>query len=532
MEPAMPESPDGAGVYGGIEPAQPSAPHLLTRMIRRALAKKRVENAAEEAEKSMDDRATDDATMPYIMQDHVQRIQHQEKLTAAMENVLTPGMAEQKQKAEQAKQQQDALMGQLGGMVAPQQQRGQLGIQDIISAGIASLFGGAQGMNQALEGGFQRAGQDAQMQYQNEVQAQEQKREQVMLQLRQLGVDEQTAQRAYEVLQGRQFGLQDTADKRRYDAGENEKNREVKITLEEMKQQGKLDLKAVDAYKAVYGKMKPEMRSQAVAAMLASLGRQVPPELLQAVNELNTKDELDRANTRIVTLRGDEQVIKNQYAERVIQSTLDSEESRRNLNDATRLFIDEKRKQYPNYLAALMGRMTVQNAAAYNGINNSNFDREAKEFEMKFGRELEAIDKRVVQIDEELVKAEAAQAEALAGWKANPDKREFFDASVETGKVVDRLKKEKAEKEARRTKINTRAGSFVPASAAQMGLAPNGMLPGVITDGGSFVEPARNPGSRTPATKPRTKTTPPKGGKGGGTSVRLPNGADVKFREK
>lgn len=161
-------------------------------------------------------RAADMAVIDPIAQDHRERIRQQEEIANKITNVITPQMADEQAKAQAAQQQQQQLMGQLVGMQAPEQKRGQMGIADILSAGIAALFGGAQGVNQAIEGGYQRAGQDAQMQFQNEGRQFEQQQQNIMLQLQQLGLDEKTAQHAFEVLQGRQFELED--QKRAQDA--------------------------------------------------------------------------------------------------------------------------------------------------------------------------------------------------------------------------------------------------------------------------------------------------------------------------
>lgn len=465
-------------------------------------------------------RAADMAVIDPIAQDHRERIRQQEEIANKITNVITPQMADEQAKAQAAQQQQQQLMGQLVGMHAPEQKRGQMGIADILSAGIAALFGGAQGVNQAIEGGYQRAGQDAQMQFQNEGRQFEQDQQNIMLQLQQLGLDEKTAQHAFDVLQGRQWDIQDQGAK----SAEAEKARELKLTLEQMKQEGKLDLKAVDAYRTVFGKVAPAARGQVMAQMMAAAGGQVPPELLQAVNELTTAEALQEANRAFVegpktegqVLKNESQRIINEYAPRVIQSKLDSEESRRYLNEASRLFIDEKRRQYPNYLAALMGRMTVQNAAAFNGINNSNFDREAKEFELKFGRELDAIDKRVIAIDSELAKLQPDADAAMEKWNANPSDRATFDTVAGINSRIKALKEEKAAKEARRTKINTRAGAFIPLDGQQLGLTPNGgtppagMLPGVIGPGGTVVTPPRVSGSPGKAAPAKKKTQPAK----------------------
>lgn len=220
--------------YGGIKFAQVEPEVKLARKLAEA-------TAGSQAKK----RAIDSAAMPVIQQDMREAVEHKRELQARIEET------------------RKALETPV-----PKYEPGKLSMPDIISAGLASLFGGAQGNSQSLNTLYGRADAMAGQRYKEANQQFDTNRENVLLKLRELGADAETADRLYQQLRGAEIDTLRAQDAAGYaqelqtlrDAGDLEQEGLRQNALDRRTDKQIAARKETDEYKAQLGIIREHLK--------------------------------------------------------------------------------------------------------------------------------------------------------------------------------------------------------------------------------------------------------------------------------
>lgn len=291
------------------------------------LKKLKAEAQAKNAEKK---RQTDRIVSPIIQEDLTQATAHERELQAELE------------KTRQA-------------LEMPYQRPG-MDQYDMIAAGVAGLFGGAQGFNQATQGAYQRSDQQYDQNYQVQRQNAQADFELAQNDLEQSRRRIDSLKSAYInavareddferdlVLQqlkqeaDKEAALLDHANRLELEG----RKAEGKVSLEQAKREGKLDPAAVNFWKSLMGTVAPEARAEMLTVAMRNMGMANPPnELLEAVEQMNVKEQLDAAKRQTEDATRPGKVANlNASAQQKLSQVF--------LNDARRGQIEQRVAYYP-----------------------------------------------------------------------------------------------------------------------------------------------------------------------------------------